>query len=314
MKSSRRAAAIDLGTNTFHLLVADIHNNSFEVIHNETKPVRIGAGGITEGFITPEAQIRALQTIRKFKTITDKLNVEIVEIYATSAFRSAENAGKFISGIKSETGLSPQIIDGKSEVEFIYGGVREALQMQDIIHLIIDIGGGSNEFIICDAKQIMWSESFEIGAQRLKDRFHNDEPISENDVERLYQFLDERLAPLSEALVRYQPEVLAGCAGTFDTLSDIFEIRNNIPSTKGKFEGNFDKSAFVPIFQELKSKTYEERMRIPGMTPLRAEMIVMATCLINWVLSKHLFKKMRISRYAMKEGILFNLMYRNTSL
>ena len=314
MKSAKRVAIIDLGTNTFHLLVADIHNNSFKVIHSETTPVRIGAGGITKGFITPEAQIRALQTLRKFKTTSDNLDVGIVKIYATSAFRSAGNAGTFISKIKSATGLKPQIIDGESEAEFIYAGVREAIQMQDIIHLIIDIGGGSNEFIICDAKQRMWSESFEFGAQRLKDRFHNDEPISENDVERLYQFLDERLAPLSEALVRYQPEVLAGCAGTFDTLSDIFEIRNNIPSTKGKFEGNFDKSAFVPIFQELKSKTYEERMRIPGMTPLRAEMIVMATCLINWVLSKHLFKKMRISRYAMKEGILFNLMYRNTSL
>ena len=114
-------------------------------------------------------------------------------------------------------------------------------------------------------------------------------------------------------MVRYQPEVLAGCAGTFDTLSDIYEIRNNIPSTRDKSEGNFDKNAFAPIFQELKSKTYAERMRIPGMTRLRAEMIVVATCLINWVLSKHLFKKMRISRYAMKEGILFNIMYRKAS-
>jgi len=308
MSKLRRVAIIDMGTNTFHLLIADLLNDSFNIINGDSIPVRIGKNGINRGFITPEAQDRALDTLSSFKKTIDSSGIESVYTFATSAVRSARNSKEFLKRIESKTGIKPRVISGKQEAQLIFKGVQAAINLENDRHLIVDIGGGSIEFIICDDRDILWDQSFEIGAQRLTDTYHVTDPIDSNNLKRLYEFFESQLKTLATALSDNNPSSLVGCSGTFDTLSDIYEIGHSLDSSRMKPQGKFDLDAFPSIFAELKSKNYNERLNIPGMIPIRAEMIVAATCLIDWLLNIHEFSKICISRYALKEGILQKLL------
>ncbi|MEJ7693885.1 hypothetical protein [Daejeonella sp.] len=157
-----RVAILDLGTNTFHLLIADISSGGPEVVYQDTIAVKLGEGGISRCDISKEAFERGLKAIRAFKEAIDHHQVTRVKSAATSAIRSASNGADFIEKIKSETGLNLEIIDGEREAELIYIGVRAAVNLEQM-SLIVDIGGGSVEFILCDKNRIVWKRSFEVG-------------------------------------------------------------------------------------------------------------------------------------------------------
>ena len=149
-------AILDLGTNTFHLLIAEINENSPELIFQETIAVKLGEGGMRDGMINVSAFDRGVSAIRQFKTSIDHYGVFQIKAFATSALRSASNSEDFIKKILTETGIKIEIIDGNREAELIFSGVRSAINMKDQSSLIMDIGGGSVEFIICDQDQIFW--------------------------------------------------------------------------------------------------------------------------------------------------------------
>jgi len=121
----------------------------------------------------------------------------------------------------------------------------------------------------------------------------------------LNEHFDFSLEELLDKLKIYEPTILVGCSGTFGTLSDIYEISNNLPSSRSTPEGNFDLRAFQEIYEEIISYNYNQRMEIEGMSSLRADMIVVAVILLQWVINKASFEDIRISHYAMKEGILY---------
>lgn len=303
-----KVAIIDMGTNTFHLLLAEIlEGNNFNILTNERTPVKLGEGGISDGFISMEAQSRGLSTLKHFKEVIDFNQIKEIHTYATSALRSAKNSGEFLDKVFLETRLSPKIIDGLREAEFIYYGVRAGLELSEKPDLILDIGGGSVEFIVANKREIFWRRSFEIGAQRLKDRFHSTDPIPMEELNALYDYLSLELQPVISCLQKYNPETLIGVAGTFDTLSEIYEISNNLKTNTNTTEGQFSLEAFESIRKELTSKSLAERIATPGLIEFRAGMIVVALAVIDWVLKQNHFKNIRISRYSLKEGILFSI-------
>ncbi|HRW98173.1 MAG TPA: exopolyphosphatase [Cyclobacteriaceae bacterium] len=307
-----RIAIIDLGTNTFHLLIVDVDGSGYRIVHRERQAVKLGKKGINEGIITEEAFHRASNTIARFKTSIDQMAVDEIYAFGTSALRSASNQKEIISQIKKEHGVEVNVISGDEEARLIFEGVKSALTFGGK-SLVMDIGGGSVEFIIGDDNQIHWKRSFEIGAQRLLEMYHRHEPITKTEIHELYKHFDEVLGPLFKALDEYKPEALVGSSGTFDTLSDIYCIQNgitkdpNAPETPLSFEG------FNQIFKELLVRNREQRMSIPGMIELRVDMIVVACCLIDYVTKKYCFDKIRVSSYALKEGVLADLLKRKTS-
>lgn len=303
---NKKIAVIDLGTNTFHILIASILEDDFEVLFKEKQSVKIGQNGINKGIITPEAQKRGLRTLSLFKEIIDKENVSEVYATATSAIRNAKNGQEFVDLIKSKTGINVNVISGEEEAELIFSGVKSALEIGPKTSLIMDIGGGSVEFIICNNEKMLWKQSFEIGAQRLLDLFHYHDPIIPEEIINLETFLEEKLKPLNEAVKKYQPSVLIGSSGTFETLSDIFRINyndNHIYHT----ELPLPIKAYYKIQEEIKTKDKKERMGIPGMIEMRADMIVVACCLINYIIEKYKISNIRVSTYALKEGVLYNI-------
>ncbi|MDQ4140147.1 MAG: phosphatase, partial [Bacteroidota bacterium] len=174
---NRRIALIDMGTNTFHLLIAEIKpEGEPETLVKLKESVKLGQDGISLGAIAPDAVERALQTLTNFKVEIDKYDVSEVRAVATSAVRNAANGAKLTAAILKQTGIEVEVISGDREAELIYYGVKLALEIGSERSLIIDIGGGSVEFIICDGDTIFWKQSFEIGAQRLMDKFFINDP------------------------------------------------------------------------------------------------------------------------------------------
>lgn len=299
-----RIAVIDLGTNTFHLLIASLQEDKFEILYKEKTAVTIGKGGINQGYITNEAKERALKALSNFKRHIDQVGVTKIYATATSAIRNAKNGLEFKQEILEKTGVNVRIINGHQEAEYIHLGVSRAVKIGPENSLILDIGGGSNEFIICNSEQVFWKGSFEIGAQRLLDKFHYHDPILAEEINNLELYLDEKLKDLDEAMQKFQPTTLIGSSGTFETLSDIYALEDQIERDVQDTELPLPIQRYLDIHSELIYKNREERMSIPGMIELRVDMIVVASALIHYILKKYDINKMRISTYALKEGLL----------
>ena len=309
--NTQTIAAIDIGTNTAHLLLVNLPEQRdiftpFRVLHKEKIATKIGEGGISNGMITQAAQERLLKALLQFREVLDhyEISPESVFTIATSAFRNAENSKIITEEIKLKTGLCIEIISGEQEAEYIYYGVKTALKIGKGNALIMDIGGGSVEFILCNEKKMLWKQSFEVGAQRLLDKFMKQNIISAEEIQALEVYLEQVLEPLSKILQKYPIDVLIGCSGTFDTIDDINHIKKHQKLDFNAKESAFSYQDFCPIHQEFLQKNHQERLAIPGMTPMRADMIVVASCLLNFVLCKYNIPQIRVSHYALKEGVI----------
>lgn len=299
-----KLAVIDLGTNTFHLLIVDLKERDFSVVFKEKTAVKLGKGGISKGLITDDAQERALKALKRFKEVIDVHEVELVSATATSAIRNAKNGQDLVDLIALQTGIKTRVIDGLQEATFIYNGVKKALDIGPKPSLIMDIGGGSIEFIIGSRDQIFWKRSFEIGGQRLIDRYHKQDPISSEENETLVSYLDEELKSLKEIAKHYEIDTLIGSSGTFDTLSDIYCIKNGIDKAPEATELPLDFDEFHEIVDDLIAKSKAQRLEIPGMIQLRVDMIVVAVILVRHITKMLNIKNIRVSSYALKEGVL----------
>lgn len=301
---NQRTAVIDLGTNTWHLLIVRVVNHEIEVLHKEKQAVGIGKGGISKGFITEEAKDRGLKAIAHFKKTINDLEVDNIYATATSAMRNAKNGKEIADLIYDEYGIKVEIIDGDREAEYIYQGVKSAIYIGEERSLILDIGGGSVEFIICDENNIFWKQSFEIGGQRLVDMFQSSDPMPQKKIDELNDYLDIMLKPLIDAAEKYHPVVLIGASGSFDTLNDISCEKYPLKYNKIKSDLWLDLKDFEEIYGSLVVKSREERLQIPGMIPLRVDMIVVAGVLIKFVLERLELERIRISPASLKEGLL----------
>jgi exopolyphosphatase/guanosine-5'-triphosphate,3'-diphosphate pyrophosphatase len=304
-----------MGTNTFHLLVAEANEKGpFKIIYRDREPVKIGKGGINESFITEQAIKRALAAMQRFRESINLYEVNDIYAFGTSALRNARNCFEVTQKIKACTGIETTVISGDDEAVYIYKGVRDSLKMGNDKSLIVDIGGGSVECIIADNAQLFWKESFEIGAQRLLEQYHQHDPIIQSEIKNLWAVFDEKLKTLFKALERYPAKILIGASGAFDTLSDIFCFQNNVPKTDEQTETPLTIEGFHIIYEDLIKKNRQERMDTRGMIEMRVDMIVVASCLIYYILSKNSFTQMRVSTYSLKEGVLASLNQAATSV
>lgn len=302
-----RVAIIDMGTNTFHLMIAENVSGVRKIIHRERQAVKLGQAGINEGRITPEALERAVACLAGFQATLESYQATTTLAFGTSALRNAANAAEVVARISAQTGISTRIISGDLEADLIYRGVQFAMNLGTLHSLIMDIGGGSVEFIIGNHHAVVWKRSLEIGAQRLLERFHRHDPIAPQEIADLDHFFSQALVPVFEALQHYQPDVLVGSSGTFDTLSDIYCLSMGLARQPDASETPLTLPGFFKIHHELIGRNRTERMQIPGMIEMRVDMIVVACCMIRYLIERHAFRDIRVSSYALKEGVLATL-------
>lgn len=296
-----------MGTNTFHLIIAQISEGKYELILRERQAVKIGEKGINEGYITSEAHQRAVDTMIDFRKKIDAHHVEHVQATATSAFRNAKNGIEVSASILKEAAIEPKIISGLEEAELIYNGVKEALNIGQSPALIMDIGGGSIEFIIGTHDEILWKQSFEIGGQRLFEKFHQIDPIGASAHNALEVYLKSSLHELIIKAQELKPSVLIGSSGTFDTISDIY-LQSSDQNPSGTYtERPLTMEAYRQIHQDLVRKNRAQRLQIPGMIEMRVDMIVVASILVSFVIDTLNINTIRVSSFALKEGLLLQM-------
>ena len=305
-----RVAVIDLGTNTFNLFIADIISpTEYKKVFKTKVPVKLGEGGIAKNKIASAAFARGIDALRKYKKLIDGFNTEQIFAFATSAIRSAENGKKFTETAKKETGITINVISGDREAEFIYKGVKQALQIGDEASLILDIGGGSNEFIIATSEEVLWKQSFNLGVSRMLEKFKPSDPIAESEVKKIEKYFEDELAPLFEAVTNNPVKELIGSSGSFDTFAEMIAHKFHSPEMlKGKTEYEFNLPEFFEVHNQLIKSTRAERIQTKGLVELRVDMIVIGSVFVSFILSKLSINKMRLSTYSLKEGVLDELM------
>ncbi len=298
MSSTPRFAVIDLGTNTFHVLIVEVHSDgSYSRLHKERIFVQLASDGIQTIGEAPYA--RGIQALKKFKGIMDKLGVEKIKAFGTAALRTASNGKDFILEAKESIGIQIELISGDEEARLIHKGTELALGGIHRNLLIMDIGGGSVEFIIADGKGIHWRQSFKVGVAVLKKMFHHKDPVSREELNAIDTFLKDTLAPLAKALKNHPAEVIVGASGTFDVLEA------SLPHQRiNQNAAILEEGVFYPFYGKIIPTTLAERFAMKEIPDTRAELMIVALQLIHSVLSITGIKEIWVSAFAMKEGIL----------
>jgi len=296
-----RYGVIDLGTNTFHLLIVSVNEKGeTSELFRERIFVKLAEDGIEK--IGKKAYLRGLQALSHFQKKLFEHQVKNINAFGTAALRTASNGLDFINAAKAESGISIQLIPGAEEARLIHIGVNQAVELGEEKGLIMDIGGGSVEFIIADKNEVFWAESFPIGVAVLYNNFHQEEPISMKEIKVLHKHLEQTLHPLFEVLKNHQPTCLVGASGTFDVLEKTLPNAQKTTLSATINVGNFD-----PMYQKILKMNLAERHAEENIPPTRADMIVVALILINFILEKVAIEKILVSAYAMKEGILWEM-------
>ncbi|TWR29040.1 exopolyphosphatase [Mucilaginibacter pallidiroseus] len=304
-----RVAVMDLGTNTFHLLIAENIADTFNEIFKLTEPVKLGEGGINKGMIQPAPFGRGMAAMQKFEALIDEYGVTNVKAIATSAIRSAKNGQDFIARVKQATGIEITTINGAQEATYIYHGIAASGCLSGTNALIMDIGGGSVEFIICNDDEILWKQSFEMGAARLMDRFHQTDPIPLASIKAMTAYLNGKLADLFKAAIKHRPKVLIGSSGAFESFAEVIELskgRNFDLKTTKSYE--FDTDELLDLIEMLAKSTHTKREATKGIIPVRVDMIVTASLLTIYIMQKLGIADVLMSTYSLKEGVMAEML------
>ncbi len=293
-------AIIDIGTNTFNLLVGE-RSGALRILHSEERPVFLGKGGIEQGLITEEAMQRGMTVLREFADTARDMGAEQTTAFGTSALRNARNAGVFVAQVREQLGIHITVITGDEEADMILAGVRHAVTFAAKPMLVMDIGGGSIEFMLATGKALMWKRSFELGMTRLRERFKPDDPLSIEEQFRIGEHLDFHLQPLWAIMDRHWPIALVGSAGSFDTLAEMVAAERGTTIDADDLTFTFGHIEFNSVKERLMPMQRAERLVVPGMPAYRVDTIGLALIAIERVLMRSI-DTIHWSRYALKEG------------
>jgi exopolyphosphatase/guanosine-5'-triphosphate,3'-diphosphate pyrophosphatase len=303
------AAVMDLGTNTFHLLIAHGDAANPQELFHITEPVKLGEGGINNGIIQPAAYQRGINTMQKFAKHISEYKADNIKAIATSALRTCSNGPDFIDEVKAKTGIEIELISGEQEAGYIYEGVKRGDCLSSQTALILDIGGGSVEFIIGNNEQIFHRQSFEIGAARLMDKFHQVDPIPAHCIQELDNNLEQTLLSFFEVAASIKIDMLIGSSGAFETFAEVIELKKghqfNLKQTR---EYRFDFSEFLNITDWLIESTHFDRENTKGIIPIRVDMIVAASLITRYVMKRLNIDNVVMSSYSLKEGVMAEML------
>lgn len=293
-----RKAVIDLGTNTFNLLIAEVHATSFDKLFATKDGVALGMGGIHQQRISEDAWERAMTTLKYYHGICKDWGVEQITAIGTSALRDAQNKDQFIAEVFDEIGVLIEIVSGLREAELIYNGVRWSYDFKDA-GMIMDIGGGSTEFIFADEKGVKDMISLNFGVSRIYQQMKLEDPFTHENVLEIESFLEKESNGFFDDK---NEKVLIGASGSFETFYEMHHL-SDFPSKKEVMTMPFDE--FLKIIDSVIFSSFEERNQHPFIIPIRKKMAPIAAVKIKWIIRKLGIEKLIISPCSLKEGVLY---------
>ncbi len=303
-----RLAAIDVGSNSVHLIIADVSpEGHIEVIDRVKEMVRLGRRSFTTGRLTPESMDMAVRTIAYFKRLADLRHVDRIRAVATSAVREAKNRTQFIRRIRRETGLAVEVIAGDEEARLIFEAARHAFGLEGGPHLLVDIGGGSAELVLVRDGKPLWLKSAKLGAARLTERFLTDDPPTAAQRKALLRHLDAEIGAAMRDARKAGVVRAIGTSGSINTL--VAMARAARGEEWGRLHGaNASAEEIRRITEQLVEANAALRGDLPGMDAKRADQIGAAALLTDYVLRKSGAPYLTACTWALREGLLLGLM------
>jgi exopolyphosphatase/guanosine-5'-triphosphate,3'-diphosphate pyrophosphatase len=292
-----KKAVIDLGTNTFNLAIAEIVNGKINLLHSEKEGVAIGMGGINENRLSEDAIERAVICLKRFKEKCDEFEVVEIKAIGTSAIRDAKNNSEFAQKAQFKTGISIQIIDGIQEANYIYKGIAYTYNFETP-SLIMDIGGGSTEFIAADKNGVHDLISLNVGVSRIFQLYEFSDPMTASDIQKVVAFLD---ANEHDFFSRVNCQTLVGASGSFETF---YELVHHEKYPLGYETQELDFEQFKLTLENIIQSTQAERDTNGFIIPIRKKMAPIAAIKTRWVIQKMNANKVVISPCSLKEGVL----------
>jgi len=309
-----RIAAIDLGTNSIHMIVVRVRPDlSFEVVDREKEMVRLGAGGLDGRSLTPTAITSTLQTLAKFRRLADSHKVDKLLATATSAVREAENGGDFIAEVEQRTGIRVRVIAGNDEARLIHLAAVYGVHMGGNPAVVIDIGGGSVEVTLGTASHLTHARSFKLGVIRLTERFVRTDPISSGDERRLVKHINKEIGEYLDGIADRRFDRVIGTSGTILSLGAL-ALRDD-----GNAEPEAVRNRRVPaksihrVRKRLCTVDLDARLHMDGLDPRRADIAVAGSILLDTILRRLGAVDVTLCDLALREGLVLDYIHRNTA-
>src|ERR1041384_7084421 len=307
-----RLAAIDIGTNSVHMIVVRVRPDlSFEVTDREKAMVRLGAGGLDGRALTSEAMTAALQALSKFKRIAESHRVDQVLAAATSATREARNGGEFLARIERETGIRPRVISGVEEARLIHQAAVYGVDVGGRRAVVIDIGGGSAEITLGTTTSVQLARSFKIGAIRLTERLVGSDPLSERDERRIVKHILGEIDRYCDQIVTAGFDRVIGTSGTILSIGAVAATaaRGTPPSELRNL--HISAKQIRRIRKAVVGLDLEHRLGMPGLDPRRADLIVAGSVLLDTILRRLGAEELTLCDLALREGLVLDYIRRN---
>ena len=308
-----RIAAIDIGTNSVHMIVVRVRPDlSFEVIDREKAMVRLGAGGLDGKELTTEAMGAALQALSKFKRLAESHTVDKILAAATSATREARNGGEFLSRIEAETGIRPRVITGAEEARLIHLAAVYGVDVGSARAVVIDIGGGSTEITLGTATSVQAARSFKIGVIRLTERFVKSDPLSGRDEQKLTKHILSEIDRHCEQITSTGFDRVIGTSGTILSLGTVATAMSDgaIPSELRNLR--VGAKQIRRLRKEVVGLSLAQRLTIPGLDPRRADLVVAGGVLLDTILRRLGAEDITLCDLALREGLVLDYIRRNS--
>jgi exopolyphosphatase/guanosine-5'-triphosphate,3'-diphosphate pyrophosphatase len=304
---------IDLGTNTFNLLIAELDDKGgYKPTYRSKVGVKLGEGSFEKKYITEAAMERAFLALEAQITVIKNQYCDKVLAFATSAVRSASNANDFVSKVKERFGITIHVIDGDREASMIYNGVQLSGALTNKNALIMDIGGGSTEFVAANDQEILWKRSYELGVSRLLEKHKPQDPIRDSTLKEIEESLESQIGDVFEVAENEGIKTLIGSSGSFDTFSDVISKRiGTYEDTTSALSLDLSRDILDKYLDELVRSTRIQREAMDGMVAMRVNMIVMSAIFVRLVLNKTNIETVKLSKYSLKEGVLFEVLKGN---
>ncbi len=303
-----RLAAIDIGTNSFHLIIVDVdkQTGNFKILGREREIVRLGSSSTDMKYLSTEAMERGIVALKRFKGLADSADAKVRAI-ATSAVREAINKSEFIGRVKKETGIKIEIASGFEEARYIYLGILQALPVFDKKILLVDIGGGSTEFLVGHKKEIDYDNSLKLGTIRLTKRFFQDDKIDSKAVKECRKFIRGTMNPVTRQIKNINFDTVVGSSGTILNIANIISIKKG-SSPEGKLNNfSFSRDELNNVVEEIiEARSLKQISKIPGLDPSRSDIITAGALILEQIFKELKLKEMTVSEYALREGIIYD--------
>ena len=308
MKTNNRIAAIDIGTNSFHLVIVEVQpDGSFKLLDKQREVIRLGSHKGEDLSLISEGEIeKAIDILKNYKMLAEHYGASIRAV-ATSAVREAENKDKFVKAVKEKTNIDIEVVAGRTEAKLIFYGIMNAIDVSDKNVLCLDIGGGSSEFIYAEKGNPIITESVKIGAVRLSKKFFPDFILKKEAVEACRSYVEAQTNFIKHLIEGKKIDLVIGASGTIVAAAILVQELFNKPKRKSINNLSFTAEELNFVYKEVLSrKTPAERVSLPGMELKRADIIPAGLIILKTVSDVFEIKQITLSEYALREGIIYD--------